>query len=143
LMILFPNAVPADVQSSLGLIGGLLVAGLGFWLLLRRLSGGPDHVHLGGSGHHQHETTSHLHPSSAPPGHGVGGWVLLVLGISGGIVPCWAAVPMLVFARSALGLGLALPLLLAFSAGLAGVLIAIGVAVVYLKGFSSSRWGQG
>jgi ABC-type nickel/cobalt efflux system permease component RcnA len=66
----------------------------------------------------------------------------VVLGISGGLVPCWDAILMLGFAISAQRLWLGLPLLLAFSAGLAGVLIAIGVAVVYLKGFASSRWGE-
>src|SRR5207248_3010199 len=32
----FPDTVPADVQTALGIGGGLLVAGLGFWLLMRR-----------------------------------------------------------------------------------------------------------
>lgn len=65
-----------------------------------------------------------------------------MLGISGGIVPCWDAIAMLLFAISAQRLWLALPLLLAFSAGLAAVLIAIGIAVVYVKDFGGSRWGQ-
>ena len=51
--------------------------------------------------------------------------------------------PMLGFAISAHRLWLALPLLVAFSAGLAAVLIVIGIGVVYLKGFASSRWGTG
>jgi nickel/cobalt exporter len=129
LLLFFPRAVPADVQAALGLIGGLLIAGMGFWLLLRRLSGGADHIHIGGGHHHHADQMS------------TGG--LIVLGISGGIVPCWDAIAMLGFAISAQRLWLALPLLLAFSAGLAGVLVAIGLAVVYLKGFSGSRWGQG
>ncbi len=140
LLFFFPSAVPADVQAALGLIGGLLVAGLGFWLLMRRLSGGADHVHIGGGPHH--DGHNHLHASPASGGK-VRVWDLIVLGISGGIVPCWDAIAMLAFAISAQRLRLALPLLLAFSAGLAGVLIAIGVAVIYLKGFAGSRWGQG
>src|SRR5207302_1594756 len=32
LLVFFPQAVPADVQIVLGLGGGLLVAGMGFWL---------------------------------------------------------------------------------------------------------------
>src|SRR5262249_49176935 len=31
-----------------GLVGGLLITGLGLWLLLQRLFGRPDHIHLGG-----------------------------------------------------------------------------------------------
>jgi nickel/cobalt exporter len=141
LLFLFPEAVPADVQSALGLVGGLLIAGLGFWLLLRRLSGGADHVHIGGGGHHHQPAGGE--GGVTGPGNKVSVWGLIALGISGGIVPCWDAIAMLAFAISAQRLWLALPLLLAFSAGLAGVLIAVGVAVVYVKGFAGSRWGEG
>jgi ABC-type nickel/cobalt efflux system permease component RcnA len=67
---------------------------------------------------------------------------LVVLGVSGGIVPCWDAILMLGFAISAQRLWLGIPLLLAFSAGLAGVLIVIGIGVVYVKNFASSRWSE-
>jgi ABC-type nickel/cobalt efflux system permease component RcnA len=150
LILFFPRAVPQQVQAVLGLGGGLLVAGMGFWLLLRRLSGGADHVHIGGHGHHHHghghhhadhwhDEHGHVHP--LPPGQPVGWWGLVVLGMSGGIVPCWDAIAMFGFAVSAQRLWLGLPLLLAFSAGLASVLIAIGIAVVSLKGFAASHWG--
>lgn len=132
----FPDTVPADVQMLLGLGGGLLIAGLGGWLLLRRLSGGADHVHIGG-GHHHH----HHHHAELPAGP-VSWWGLVILGISGGIIPCWDAIAMLAFAVAAQKLWLALPLLLAFSAGLAGVLVGLGIAVVYLKGFASSHWSE-
>jgi len=150
LLSFFPDAVPAHVQSALGVLGGLLVAGLGFWLVLRRLTGRADHVHVGGGHHHQgghghdHSHADHWHDE-----HGhvhtrpVGVWGLIVLGVSGGIVPCWDAIAMLGFAVSAHRLWLALPLLLAFSAGLASVLVAIGLGVVYFKNFASSRWGTG
>ncbi len=67
---------------------------------------------------------------------------LVALGISGGLVPCWDAVGMLLFAVSANRLRLALPLLLAFSAGLAGVLVAIGIGVVYARNAAVARWGR-
>jgi ABC-type nickel/cobalt efflux system permease component RcnA len=138
LLFFFPRAVPRDVQTALGLTGGLLVAGMGIWLLLRRLSGGADHIHLGGHNHHHHGEAA---PPVAASGS-VAWWNLVVLGVSGGIVPCWDAILMLGFAISAQRLWLGLPLLLAFSAGLAGVLIALGIAVVYAKGFASSQWGE-
>jgi ABC-type nickel/cobalt efflux system permease component RcnA len=148
LLFLFPGAVPRDVQTVLGLVGGILVAGMGLWLLLRRLTGGADHVHIGGHGHHHHhgfadhyhDAQGHAHP--LPSNQSVSAWNLVLLGIVGGMVPCWDAILMLGLAISAQRLWLGLPLLLAFSAGLAGVLIAVGLAVVYAKGFASSRWGE-
>src|SRR5207249_2513342 len=133
--------------------GGLLVAGMGFWLLWRRLLGGADHFHLGGHGHHHHHHHGHGHaahyhdehghsqslPASAEP---VGWWGLIVLGMSGGIVPCWDAIAMFGFAVSAQRLWLAFPLLLAFSAGLAGVLVVIGIGVVCVKGFAAAHVGD-
>jgi ABC-type nickel/cobalt efflux system permease component RcnA len=136
----FPQAVPREVQVVLGLAGGLLVAGLGLWLLLRRLTGGADHFHLGGGHHHHH---GHTHESEPPmqTSEPVGWWQLALLGLSGGIVPCWDAIIMLGWAIASQRLWLGVPLLIAFSAGLASVLIAIGLVVVYAKGFASAHWG--
>jgi nickel/cobalt exporter len=144
LLVLYPDTVPAHIRGVLGFLGGLLVAGLGFWLLLRRLSHQADHIHLGGShSHSHHHGNSHHEEENARSNEeykGLGG--LIVLGISGGIVPCWDAIAMFGFGVSAQRLWLAFQLLVAFSAGLAAVLIAIGVAVVQVKGFASSRWGD-
>ena len=68
---------------------------------------------------------------------------LLVLGITGGLIPCWDAVFILIYTVGRNALWMTLPLLLAFSAGLATVLILIGVLVVYLKGTATARWGEG
>jgi ABC-type nickel/cobalt efflux system permease component RcnA len=62
--------------------------------------------------------------------------------VTGGIVPCWDAILMFGFAVAMHRIWLGLPLLLAFSAGLAGVLILIGIFVVKAKGFAGSRWGD-
>jgi ABC-type nickel/cobalt efflux system permease component RcnA len=40
-------------------------------------------------------------------------------------------------------LWLAVPLLLAFSAGLAGVLVALGMSVVWARNWAVARWGGG
>jgi ABC-type nickel/cobalt efflux system permease component RcnA len=148
LLIVNPDHLP-----NLELFGGLLVAGMGFWLLLRRLVGQADHIHLGGHHYHDHthkhshanhyhDEQGHAHPIAGSPTVG-GWWGLIALGVSGGIVPCYDAIIMLIFAVSARRLWLALPLLLAFSAGLAGVLIVIGILVVQVKGFASSRFRVG
>jgi len=159
LLIVNPERLP-----NLELFGGLLVTGMGLWLLLRRLAGQADHFHLGHGHHHHHEhlpqgskiedgrsrieeTDGPLDPRSSildpQPTSTVGGWWgLIALGVSGGIVPCYDAIIMLIFAVSARRLWLALPLLLAFSAGLAGVLIVIGILVVQLKGLATARLGS-
>lgn len=131
LPLMFPDAVPATVQALLGLVGGLLIAGLGLWLLMQRLAGRADHVHLGGSDHHHAGEEKELKRPSW------GG--LIVLGISGGIVPCWDAIAMLALAISTQRLWLGLPLLLAFSAGLAGVLVALGITVVRARELAGER----
>jgi nickel/cobalt exporter len=148
-----------DVEYALGLAGGFLVTLLGFWLLLRRLSGKSDHVHLGGHGHghhhhshdghdHDHHHADHRHDAHgnvvplAPNGQKFGWWGLVVLGVTGGLVPCWDAVFILIATVGKNALWLTLPLVLAFSAGLAATLVAIGIAVVYVKGSAASRWGD-
>lgn len=107
---------------ALNLVGGLLIAGLGAWLLMQRLRGGADHVHLGGG---------HDVPDLNRPG--ASWWSTVTLGMAGGIVPCWDAIVLLLFALSVQRLWMGVALLLAFSAGLAAVLIALGLAVVAAK----------
>jgi ABC-type nickel/cobalt efflux system permease component RcnA len=128
----FPVLAPAQVQTALELVGGLLVAVLGVWLLMRRLAGQADHIHLGGHGHHHH----HTHEPPAPAGSRVRLGQLVLLGMSGGVVPCWDAIALLCLPVSAQRSWLALPLVLAFSAGLAGVLVALGVGVVYARSWA-------
>ena len=121
----FPNAAPADVQTVLGFFGGITIAALGAWLLLRRLLGQADHSHGPGASH-QHNADGSISIKTQDAG-----WKgIVILGIAGGIVPCWDAVAMLLFALSAGLASIAVPLLLAFSTGMAGVLVAVGIAVV-------------
>ncbi len=148
----FGGRAPPWLQAWLGFGGGLLVAGLGAWLLLARLTGRADHVHLGGGHHHHHhhghghghadhyhDEHGHAHP--LPAGR-AGWWRLTVLGVTGGMIPCHDAVALYLSLISAGLLTFALPLLLAFSAGLAGVLIAIGIVVVKAKGAVGRGWGE-
>jgi ABC-type nickel/cobalt efflux system permease component RcnA len=144
---LMPKTSPADVEFVLRLGGGLLIVGLGFWLLMRRLAGQADHIHLGGHGHHHHHDSEadhyHDHHGHAHPLPKATGWAgILILGIQGGLIPCWDAVALFLFAVSSGNLIIGLPLLLAFSAGLAAVLVAIGIGIVYAKGLAAGRWGD-
>jgi ABC-type nickel/cobalt efflux system permease component RcnA len=154
LPLFFPKHVSDSAQQALGLICGLLVVGVGFWVLLRRLSGRADHVHFGGHGHghghhhghshaHNHGGADHTHDAEGRViPRAVDWWSLVVLGMTGGIVPCPEAIALLGTAIKRQQVWLGLPLLLAFSAGLASVLIAIGIGVVCVRGFADVRWSE-
>ena len=58
---------------------------------------------------------------------------LIALGASGGLVPCPSALVLLLSAIALGRVALGLMLLVAFSLGLAGVLMAIGLVVLYAK----------
>lgn len=138
-------ALGIDVTGGLELAAGLIVTVWGFWLLLRRLGGRRDPFSLGhshGGVWHTHGAgaESHAHGAPAAP---VGTWGVIMLGVVGGMVPCPDAIVIVVVASAKHMMSLALPLVLAFSAGLACTLVAVGIGVVYIKGFSESRWGQG
>lgn len=151
LKFLWQDTPPETVQRVLGVGGGLLVAFIGLWLLMQRVTGRSDHVHLGS---HRH---SHSHGADHGHGHSHGmtpeqfrrvSWVrLILLGISGGIIPCWGAILWILYCVTAGRYGLAVWAVLAFSAGLALVLILIGLLVVYgeragAKKFAGRKWAR-
>lgn len=84
-----------------------------------------DHAHDLGHGH------SHLPPGC--DGTAVTWRSLLALGISGGLVPCPAALVLMLSAISIGQVSLGLLLVLAFSLGLAGVLMGLGLLMVHAK----------
>lgn len=131
------DADPARVQATLGVVGGLLIVFVGIWLLLQRLAGKSDHVHLFAGHSHAH---GHAHSHGLPAKAGL--WRVVLLGIAGGILPCWGAVLWLLACSATGRLGIALPVLLAFSAGLASVLVALGLSVVWGGRVGASRFGD-
>lgn len=87
-----------------------------------------DHDHGEAHGHsHDHHSHDHHHAAGDKPLGPVG---LILLGISGGIVPCPAALAILLASVSVGQLGRGLAMVLVFSLGLAVCLVAIGLAVV-------------
>jgi len=105
---------------------------------------GHSHAHTHhhtGSGHaHQHAHTHehpHDHPHDAGHLHGAESQFscrqLVTLGVTGGIVPCPAALVVLLSAISLHRVAFGLYLIVAFSFGLAAVLISIGMITVYAR----------
>jgi nickel/cobalt transporter (NicO) family protein len=132
------------LQNGLGLAMGLLVVCLGVWLLLQRLSGRADHFHVGGGHHHHGPAELEVAGPKVEAQPGALRWGgLILLGITGGLVPCWDAIYLLLYTVGRSQFAIALPAVLAFSAGLAGVLVLIGILVVQVPRFAQSRLGYG
>lgn len=143
-LFLFQYVVPANVIRVLGAISGISIVMIGGWMLYRRLRGAGHGHH-----HHHHDHGDHDHH------HGPGGHThshhhtaetcstrdLIVLGVSGGLVPCESALVLLLSAIALGRVGLGLILLVAFSLGLAIVLMGIGVLVIYAKHLLPARVG--
>jgi ABC-type nickel/cobalt efflux system permease component RcnA len=138
------HVVPEKLYPWLSLGSGLTIAVLGLALFLRRFGGAMEHGHdhhhhhYGGLAHdHPHDGAhehDHAHGHDHVPGHTHGPIslrALVALGVSGGIIPCPAALVVLLTALSLHRVGFGLVLIVAFSVGLAAVLVAIGVLMVY------------
>jgi nickel/cobalt exporter len=104
--------VPEQLYPWLNLVSALLVVGVGTSVLRTRLRRTREH--------HHHE---HAHQQRSVRD-------LLAVGISGGLLPCPTALVVLLAAISLHRVGYGLVLILAFSAGLAGAMIAVGIAAV-------------
>ena len=151
--------VPEQLYPWLGIISGLMIAGLAAYLFLRAWTGeSVDHGHEPGQSH-SHWFASLLKPrgateepaaltGNAAQNAGAAGATvplrqLLTLGITGGMVPCPAALVVLLSALSLHRVGLGLFLIVAFSIGLAAVLIVIGLLMVYARQFMARWKGDG
>ena len=91
---------------------------------------GHTHDHNPGNARHIHNHEDAAQTGGSEKGRRVGYWQLFLLGVSGGLVPCPAAIAILLAAVGAGRLGEGLTYILLFSLGLAVVLIAIGMAVL-------------
>ncbi len=120
--------LPETITPILGVISGLTIVWVGAMLLYRRTLGrrtAPVHA---GLAHDHGDGRVHTH---VPDEISVGG--LIALGASGGMVPCPSALVLLLTSVAMGRVALGLTLLLAFSAGLAVILTAVGLAVLYAK----------
>lgn len=122
-----------QVNFWTGIISGVIIVVIGlvlfrqrYHLLLAKAQGrGGDWQFFHGHDHVPEETTLVPEPGAAPSYRSI-----LWLGVSGGIVPCPAALIVLLLALKVGRLGYGLGLLVAFSLGLAAVLVLIGIIVV-------------
>ena len=130
--------VPERLYPWLNAISGIIIGCLGVLTLLQHLSGeNASHLHSAGE-RHAHWFALKPGPAALPADTGSeqakGAPVpfrrLLALGITGGMVPCPAALVVLLGAISLHRIGLGLVLITCFSAGLALVLVSVGLLMV-------------
>jgi nickel/cobalt exporter len=137
---------PETLYPWLGLLSGLVALGLGAYLLISRLSAWglarrasrqEDHDHdeaEHGHGHHDHgHRHSHGpggHEHALPEGTPLSSKGVLALALAGGILPAPSALIVLLGAIEAHRVAYGLALVLAFSAGLALALIAVGTGAL-------------
>ncbi|WP_322749860.1 MULTISPECIES: nickel/cobalt transporter [unclassified Frankia] len=113
--------VPGVLVPSLEVTTGIVVLILGVRLVVRRLRhrGAHDHEH-GPTVHHQH----------APPVLPSTLRGIAAMGVSGGIIPCPEALSVLLLAIGLNRTVLGLTMVVAFSVGLAAVLVGLGLILV-------------
>jgi nickel/cobalt exporter len=92
-----------------------------------------SHSHSGHEHTHSHDGHTHSHLPPGADGSKVSIRSLVALGVSGGLVPCPAALVLLLSAISLGRLGFGMVLVVAFSVGLAIVLTGIGILMIYAK----------
>jgi ABC-type nickel/cobalt efflux system permease component RcnA len=124
--------VPEKLYPILSAVAGLAVCWVGGWLLYHRIRRLIRHYRnppalpaaKRGHGHHHDLPDGPITIRS-----------LITLGVSGGLIPCPSALVVLLSAVALHRIGFGMLLISAFSCGLACVLVAIGLLVVYAR-----RW---
>jgi nickel/cobalt exporter len=122
--------LPDRIYPFLGVLSGMLIAGTGCYLFLQRYIGA-EFAHS-----HSHDIPAAVGVSTEEESKrrgDISARQLLVLGVTGGIVPCPAALVVLLGAVALHRTGFGLFLIVAFSIGLAAVLIAMGLVAVYAR----------
>jgi nickel/cobalt transporter (NicO) family protein len=112
--------MPESVYPWLGFVSGVMIAAIGVWQFTRRFATARTTT-----------TDEHGHSHALPDRVTLGS--LVTLGISGGIVPCPSALVVLLSAIALKRVGFGLVLIVSFSMGLAAVLIAIGMTMLYAR----------
>jgi ABC-type nickel/cobalt efflux system permease component RcnA len=143
--------LPEQLYPWLGFASGMTIVGIGAWQFVKRYGHLHGHSH-GHDHHHDHDHDhQHSHEHSASDHHGHSHHIdkitpgnLIALGVSGGLVPCPSALVVLLSAITLNRIGFGLILIVAFSIGLASVLIGIGLLMLYARRFVERfRWEGG
>ena len=141
LVVLFLSeyVLPERLYPWLGFASGMIIVAIGLWSLTRRLARAYTPGQSAtladphGPGGHTHAIPDKITLAS-----------LVALGVSGGMVPCPSALVVLLSAVALGRVAFGLILIVAFSLGLAMVLIVIGLLILRARqSFERFRWSGG
>ncbi len=143
--------VPEKLYPWLGFASGVVIVVIGMVLFFKRYRAfhgdGHNHGHSHSHPHAHPHNHSHDHEHGHSHHHEIPEKVtfgsLFALGVTGGIIPCPEALIVLLSAISLHRIGYGLVLILAFSIGLALVLMGIGMIMVYARSFIDIFSGEG
>ncbi len=144
-----------ELEHYLLMVSGIIVLLMALWMLRNLLGVGSgdsphEHHHHDGTHHHDHD---HPHPHresvTAMDAHAAAHardlenrfqdgapsiWQIIVFGLTGGLMPCTAAITVLIVCLQLGNFGLGVAMVSAFSIGLALALIGVGVVTAWSVG---------
>ena len=136
-LLLGQNLIAEQAEPWLTLLSGVLVTLLAVRMFLR-LRAGNHHHH--GHNHHSH-SHGHDHAHDHPrPKVGATATDIVWFGLTGGLLPCPAAIAVLLVCIQLKQFALGVVIVAAFSIGLALTLIAIGMAASWASKKASTTW---
>ena len=139
------NLIAEQAEPWLTLLSGVLVVLLALRMFLR-LRSSHRHHH---DGHHHHDHDHHHHDHSHDHGHphhhgqpktGASIADIVWFGFTGGLLPCPAAIAVLLVCIQLKQFTLGIAMVAAFSVGLAATLVTIGVAASWASRKASRTW---
>ena len=144
------------LEAGLLMLGGLIVIGIALWTINASWPrAAPAHAHdHGHESDHDHDHAAMPHDAHAAmhendirtrfAGKSVTTTQIALFGLTGGLIPCPAAITVLIICLQLKKLALGVVMVSAFSIGLALTLVTVGVAAAWgsrkLEGQMSSRW---
>src|SRR5262245_25954668 len=138
-LLLGQTVIAEEAEPWLTLLSGILVTLLALRMFLRLRIGSRDHKHK----HHHHRHHGHSHDDAhtdQPRQAGASSADIVWFGFSGGLLPCPAAIAVLLVRIQIKQFALGVAMVAAFSIGLAATLVAIGLTASWAAKKASTTW---
>lgn len=119
-------------QPYFEIISGIVIVIVSFWIMMR--------IYLANRHYHDHCDHDHSHERRIPDPRHVTTGQIVMFGLTGGLLPCPAAITVLILCLQVKQLTLGTVLVLGFSVGLAITLVGVGVAASYAAHHAAHRW---